>query len=107
MDDFNMNMNNMRNRWKPRKPKIGESGKENSGGRGSRSGLRLWRPRTAPIRSRSRSRRYLPHSGMPKAVTETGLHFKIPLIQSSAEGKYDNTGLTHRISAGYQRSGLQ
>ena len=27
MDDFNMNMNNMRNRWKPRKPKIGKAAK--------------------------------------------------------------------------------
>ena len=48
MDDFNMNMNNMRNRWKPRKPKIGKAAKRTAAAGGGGGGAGAGAGGTAP-----------------------------------------------------------
>ena len=98
MDDFNMNMNNMRNRWKPRKTENRESGKENSGGRGSRSGcgagghgLYLSDPGTGAGGTY--------HIRNAEGGDGDRTSLQDPPDPESAEGKYDNTG----FPIGYQQ----
>lgn len=80
MDDFNMNMNNMRNRWKPRKPKIGKAAKRTAAVVAVVAVAAL-AATDCTYQIQEQEQAVLTTFGMPKAVTETGLHFKIPLIQ--------------------------
>lgn len=80
MEDFNMNMDNMRKRWKPKKPKVGKGMKRAAAVILALAVVGVFAT-DCTYQIQEQEQAVLTTFGVPKAVTETGLHFKIPLIQ--------------------------
>ena len=80
MEDFNMNMDNMRKRWKPKKPKVGKGMKRAAAVILALAVVGVFGT-DCTYQIQEQEQAVLTTFGVPKAVTETGLHFKIPLIQ--------------------------
>ena len=80
MNEFNMNMNDLKKRWKPKRPRPGKAAKRIAAAAAVVvvAGI-IATDCTYQIQEQEQA--VLTTFGVPKAVTDTGLHFKIPLVQ--------------------------
>ena len=80
MEEFNNNNMNMKKKWSPRKPKAGRHIKKAAVIAASVAVVGLLAT-DCTYQIQEQEQAVLSTLGVPKAVTETGLHFKLPLIQ--------------------------